>query len=71
VSTPYESFRAQLRARTPEGAPTVVIVTRQSDHRAGQVWVTFYGSWRGTVCLIHSEVDELVALLGRAKEARL
>ena len=49
----------------------MVIVTRQSDHRAGQVWVTFYGSWRGTVCLIHSEVDELVALLGRAKEARL
>ncbi len=71
MSTPYESFRAQLAARTPDGDATRVIVTRQSGHRAGRVWLTLYGSWRGTVCLADPEVDELVALLHRAKGARL
>jgi hypothetical protein len=48
-----------------------VIVTRQSGHRAGRVWLTLYGSWRGTVCLADLEVEELAALLHRAKGARL
>ena len=71
MSTPHESFRGQLPARTPDGDPTRVIVTRQSGHRAGRVWLTLYGSWRGTVCLADLEVEELAALLHRAKRARL
>jgi hypothetical protein len=48
-----------------------VIVTRQSGHRAGRVWLALDGSWRGTVCLADLEVEELAALLHRAKWARL
>jgi hypothetical protein len=35
------------------------------------VWLTLYGSWRGTICLADLEVEELAALLHRAKGARL
>jgi len=71
VSTPFESYRGKCPARTPNGARTVVIVTRQSGHRAGPVWLTLYGAWRGTVCLAHPDVDALIALLTQAKGARL
>jgi len=71
MSTPHESFRGQLATRTPDGDPTRVIVTSQSGHRARRMRLTLYGSWRGTVCLADLEVEELAALLHRAKWARL
>ena len=60
MSTPFESYRGKCPVRTPDAARTVVIVTRQSDHRAGPVWLTLYGAWRGTVCLAHPDVDALI-----------
>ncbi len=69
MSTPFESYRGVMWARTPEGKVTEVIVTRQSDCRIGRVWLTLYGSWRGTVVLAQCEVDELVAMLVAAKAA--
>jgi len=71
VSTPFESYRGKCPVRTPDAARNVVIVTRQSDHRAGPVWLTLYGAWRGTVCLAHPDVDALITLLTQAKGARL
>jgi len=68
-TTPHESYRAVMVARTPDGETTEVIVTRQdvpgSDAR---VWLTFHGSWRGTVCLDGDAVTELRELLCAADE---
>jgi hypothetical protein len=69
-STPHESYRAKIAARTPDGDTTTVIVTRQSGHRAGQVWVSLHGAWRGTVCFTDAEVDEVTAMMIAAKAAR-
>ena len=70
MSTPHESYRAKLPARTPEGDATTVIITRQSAHRAGQVWVSLHGAWRGTVCFTDDETDQIRTLLAAAKAAR-
>lgn len=70
-STPYETYRAVARGRTPDGDATIVIVTRQSEHRAGRVWLSLHGSWRGTVCLTDSEADEIAAMVIAAKATRL
>jgi len=70
VSTPHESYRAKIAARTPAGDATIVIVTRQSGHRAGRVWLSLHGAWRGTVVLTDGEVDEVTAMLIAAKAAR-
>jgi len=68
MSAPEETYRATIQARTPDGDASVVIVTRQvrSKDRA-RVWLTLHGSWRGTVCFTDDQVDQLVALLRRAK----
>ncbi len=63
MSTPHEAYRAQVPARTPDGEATRVIVTRQSGHRTGRVWLTLHGSWRGTVCLDGDGVYELREML--------
>ena len=70
MSTPHESYRAKLPARTPEGDATTVIITRQSAHRAGQVWVSLHGAWRGTVCFTDDETDQITTLLAAARAAR-
>jgi hypothetical protein len=70
MSTPHESYRAKLPARTPEGDATTVIITRQSAHRAGQVWVSLHGAWRGTVCFTDDETDQIGTLLAAARAAR-
>ena len=70
MSTPHEAYRAQVPARTPDGEATRVIVTRQSGHRTGRIWLTLHGSWRGTVCLADDEVDQLTATMIAAKAAR-
>jgi len=69
-TTPYESYRAVMVARTPDGDATEVIVTRHllpGSH--ARVWLTFHGSWRGTVCLDGATVDELRELLRLADTA--
>ena len=63
-TTPHEHFRAVMVARTPDGETTEVIVTRQDEPGSrARVWLTFHGSWRGTVCLDGATVDELRELL--------
>ena len=69
MSTPHEAYRAQVPARTPDGDATIVIVTRQSGHRAGRVWLSLHGAWRGTVCFTDGEVDEVTAMMIAAKAA--
>ena len=63
-TTPHEHFRAVMVARTPDGETTEVIVTRQDEPGSqARLWLTFHGSWRGTVCLDGATVDELRELL--------
>ncbi len=71
-STPYEVFRISLPSHTPDGEISTLIVTRQAGWERGRVvWLTLYGSWRGTVCLTDDEVDQLRQHLAMAKAARL
>ena len=67
MSTPDEAFRATLAGRTADGADNTLIITRQ----AGQVWLTLLQNMSTTVVLTDDETDRLIALLRRAKEARL
>ncbi len=67
---PYEAFRISLPSRTPDGEITTLIVTRQAGWERGRIWLTLYGSWRGTVCLTDDEVDQLRKHLAMAKAAR-
>lgn len=72
MSGPYEElFRGQLAARTPDGERATLIVTTRLGHPMGRVWLTFGATFRATLALSNPEVDELVALLHRAKGARL
>ena len=69
-TTPHEHYRAVMVARTPDGEDTEVIVTRQDvPGSRSRVWLTFHGSWRGTVCLDGATVDELRELLRLADPA--
>lgn len=67
MSTPDETFRATLPARIADGTDNTLIITRQ----AGQVWLTLLHGMSTTVVLTDDETDRLIALLRRAKEARL
>jgi len=69
-TTPHEHFRAVMAGRTPDGDDTEVIVTRQDEPGSqARVWLTFHGSWRGTVCLDGDGVGELRELLRSADTA--
>lgn len=70
MSTPDESFRGALQARTPEGHRATVIVTRQGWGRSGRAWLTFDGAIRTTVMMNDQETARLVELLGEASKAR-
>ena len=69
MSTPHEAFRATLAGRTADGAQNTLIITRQSAHRAGPVWLTLLHGMSTTVVLTDDETDRLIALLRRAKGA--
>lgn len=69
-STPDELFRATLRACTPEGEFSTVIVTRQGLDRAGRVWLTFNGAIKTTVVMTDPETRQLADLLSKATVAR-
>ncbi|MGI8530939.1 MAG: hypothetical protein ACR2KO_15850 [Geodermatophilaceae bacterium] len=69
-TTPHEHFRAVMVARTLDGETTEVIVTRQDvPGSRARVWLTFHGSWRGTVRLDGAAVGELRELLRSADMA--
>ena len=69
-TTPHEHFRAVMVARTPDGETTDVIVTRHDEPGSrARVWLTFHGSWRGTVRLDGAAVGELRELLRLADMA--
>jgi hypothetical protein len=65
-STPYETFRGVMRGRTPDGAYSTVIVTRQGLGSNGRVWLTFDGGIRTTTVMTDSETGELIELLDKA-----
>lgn len=69
-STPEELFRATLRASTPLGELTTIIVTRQGLGRVGRVWLTLDGAMKTTAVMTDSEAGQLVELLGKAISAR-
>jgi hypothetical protein len=66
VSTPNETYRATLPGRTADGAENTLIVLR----RAERVWLVLLQSMSTSVMLTDDEVDRLIGLLRRAKEAR-
>lgn len=70
MSTQDETFRATLRARTPEGDATTLIVLRRGLGRGGRVWVTFDGAVKTTAVMTDPETAHLVGLLGDAQGAR-
>ena len=70
MSTVEETFRATLRARTPEGDATTLIVLRRGLGHGARVWLTFDGAVRTTAVLTSPEVAQLVGLLGDAQGAR-
>ena len=68
-TTPYESYRAVMVARTPDGDDTEVVVTRQAvPGSRARVWLSVHGTLRGTVCLDGAAVRELRELLCAADE---
>lgn len=69
-STPYETFRGSLVGRTPTGADSTLIVTRQGMGAEGRVWLTHDGAIKTTCVLTDQEVAELRGLLGAATKRR-
>ncbi|MGH3974426.1 MAG: hypothetical protein ACRDS9_14020 [Pseudonocardiaceae bacterium] len=69
-STPEETFRGRMRGRTPDGALTTVIVTRQGLGRDGRVWLTFDGAIKTTVVMTDGETRQLGELLAEATVER-
>lgn len=70
VTTQDETYRATLRARTPEGDATTVLVLRRGLGHAARVWLTFDGAIKTTAVLTDPETVHLVELLGDAQGAR-
>ncbi len=70
MSTPHETYRATLAARLADGSLNILIVTRQSGHRAGPVWLTLLHGMSTTVALTDDETVQLIARLTEAKAAR-
>lgn len=66
TASPDETFRATLRARTPEGDLTTLIVLRRGLGRAGRVWLTFDGAIRTTAVLTDEEAARLAGLVREA-----
>jgi hypothetical protein len=70
MSAQDETFRATLRARTPDGDLSTVIVLRRGLGHAARVWLTFNGAIKTTVVMTDPETVRLVGLLGDAQGAR-
>lgn len=71
MSTQEETFRATLRARTPEGDATTLIVLRRGLGHAARVWLTFEGAIKTTAVLTYPETVHLVELLNNAQGTRV
>ena len=69
-STPHETYRATLTGRTPTGADSTLIVTRQGVGNDGRVWLTFDGAIKTTVVMTDLEAVELWKLIGEATRTR-
>ena len=69
-STPYESYRAVMVARTPDGDDTEVVVTRQDAPGSHtRVWLSVHGTLEATACLDGAAIHELRELLDAADTA--
>lgn len=69
-STPHETYRATLTGRTPTGAGSTLIVTRQGVGGDGRVWLTFDGAIKATVVMTDPEAVQLRELIGEATRTR-
>jgi hypothetical protein len=58
-----ETFRGTLTARTPDNAPTTLIVMRRNQ----RVWLTFDGAVVSTVSMTDPDAMQLVGLLHEAQ----
>lgn len=65
-----ETYRATLRARTPDGELTTLIVTRQGLGHDARTWLTFDGGWKSTAVMDDAQAAELASQLGAASGAR-
>jgi hypothetical protein len=70
MSSLDEMFRGVMPGRTPEGDPSTVIVLRRGLGQAGRVWLTFNGAIKTTVVMTDLETEQLMGLLGDARDAR-
>jgi len=70
VHSEDEIYRATLPARTVDGQPHTLIVTRRSTGNPGRVWLTLNGALKTTVVLTDPEVTQLVELLTHAQQVR-
>jgi hypothetical protein len=65
-----EIYRATLSARTVDGQPHTLIVTRRASGSPARVWLTLNGALQTTVALTDAETAQLVELLTHAQQAR-
>lgn len=70
MSSLDETFRGTMLGRTPEGDPSTVIILRRGLGQAGRVWLTFNGAIKTTVVMTDLETEQLMGLLGDARDAR-
>lgn len=61
-----EAYRGTMTARTTDGKPHTLIVTRRHTGDLSRVWLTLNGAWRTTVQLTDPEALQLTDLLTRA-----
>lgn len=63
-----EAYRGTMTARTADGKPHTLIVTRRHTGDPARVWLTLNGAWKTTVQLTDAEAVQLTELLTRARE---
>ncbi|HEX2300631.1 MAG TPA: hypothetical protein VHH34_19355 [Pseudonocardiaceae bacterium] len=61
-----EAYRGTMTARTADGEPHTLIVTRRHAGPPARVWLTLNGAWKTTVQLTDTETAQLTELLTRA-----
>ena len=66
---PGECYRRTLVVRTAEGRKATLIVTRQSGHRDGPVWLSLGSTVATTIALRDADVGELTGLLTEMLQA--
>lgn len=61
-----EAYRGTMTARTVDGEPHTLIVTRRHTGNPARVWLTLHGAWKTTVQLTDPEAVQLTELITNA-----